>query len=672
MPLSAPRLDDRKFQDLVDEAIQRIPHYCKEWTDHNVSDPGITLVELFAWMVDILLFRLNQVPDLHYVQMMEMMGITLSGPQPARTPVTFWLSAPQPGPVIIPAGTEVASTQTEAEPSILFTTDSDFCVQLPQLKSILGSTPAGTPGSGSLKTLSLANLQSGLEEMDAFSPEPKVGDALLFGFENDLSQHILAFEMDFNPAGGAGVIPELPPYTWEGFSGELNQEWHECTVDRDTTRGMNTAGVIQLHLPKLRKSTINNHDLFWLRVRIIEPRPVGAAGRRSRYTNSPRLRRVSAVSLGGTIPATNAQVVRGERIGQSDGSPGQRFSLQLTPLLHREPDEHLTVQVEGMPAQAWQEVPDFASTNATDRHYTLDDLSGELRFGPAIRQPDGTIKLYGAVPPVGARLVFNKYRSGGGIGGNVQIGILNTLKTAIPYLGKVCNLQAAWGGLDAETLEAAKMRLPAMLRSRQRAVTEEDFEFLACQALPASIGRVKCLQTRPGDSLRGSPGLVYILVIPRLPAPEGLLNPDLLQFKETDRVALAAALDEHRLLTTRLDIRAPTYNWVTVKVQVGTAPGTDQIAVEQAILGRLFHFLNPLSGGPDGTGWPFGRSLYPSDVYQCLQGIPGVLFIQGLSLYEAQPGGLALGKPVNSIGVLAHGVIASGQHTVEFVSRKEA
>src|SRR4030065_402194 len=100
MALHPPKLDDRQFQDLVDEAKKRIPHYCKEWTDHNVSDPGVTLIELFAWMTDIMLYRLNQVPKLHYIRLMEMLGIPLREPEPARVPVTFWLSAPQSMPVI--------------------------------------------------------------------------------------------------------------------------------------------------------------------------------------------------------------------------------------------------------------------------------------------------------------------------------------------------------------------------------------------------------------------------------------------------------------------------------------------------------------------------------------------------------------------------------------------
>ena len=66
MPLPMPPLDDRHFQDIVDQAKLLIPHYCREWTDHNVSDPGVTLIELFAWMTDMLLYRVNQVPEKNY------------------------------------------------------------------------------------------------------------------------------------------------------------------------------------------------------------------------------------------------------------------------------------------------------------------------------------------------------------------------------------------------------------------------------------------------------------------------------------------------------------------------------------------------------------------------------------------------------------------------------
>jgi len=131
MPLQAPRLDDRAFNDLVAEARAKIPLYCPEWTDHNLSDPGITILELFAWMTDIILYRLNRVPDKNFIRFMEVMGIRLEGAESARAPVTFWLSAPQPNSVIIPSGTEVATVRTETEASIVFSVDRDAEILVP-------------------------------------------------------------------------------------------------------------------------------------------------------------------------------------------------------------------------------------------------------------------------------------------------------------------------------------------------------------------------------------------------------------------------------------------------------------------------------------------------------------------------------------------------------------
>ena len=97
MRLPAPNLDDRRFQDILDEARRLIPRYCPEWTDHNLSDPGITLLELFAWMTDLLLYRLNRVPDKNYIKFMDLLGIRLQPARAATTDLTFRLSAPRRG-----------------------------------------------------------------------------------------------------------------------------------------------------------------------------------------------------------------------------------------------------------------------------------------------------------------------------------------------------------------------------------------------------------------------------------------------------------------------------------------------------------------------------------------------------------------------------------------------
>ena len=109
MALPAPNLDDRTFQDIVDEAKRLIPRYTPEWTNHNLSDPGVALVELFAWMSEMVLFRMNQVPDRLFVHFLNLVGITPFPPAVARADLTFWLSAVQDVPVTVPAGMQVTT-----------------------------------------------------------------------------------------------------------------------------------------------------------------------------------------------------------------------------------------------------------------------------------------------------------------------------------------------------------------------------------------------------------------------------------------------------------------------------------------------------------------------------------------------------------------------------------
>jgi len=120
-------LDDRRFQELVSEARMRIARTSPEWTEHNVSDPGITLIELFAWMTDMLVYRLNRVPDKLHVALLELLGIRLHGPTAARTSVRFRLAAVPQEPVEIPAGaTEVGTLRTASEESIVFQVSDAF------------------------------------------------------------------------------------------------------------------------------------------------------------------------------------------------------------------------------------------------------------------------------------------------------------------------------------------------------------------------------------------------------------------------------------------------------------------------------------------------------------------------------------------------------------------
>ena len=149
MPLPTPNLDDLRFQrDLVDEARRRIIRYCPEWTDYNLSDPGITLIELFAWMTEMLVYRLNRVPEKSHIQFMELLGIRLQPATSAQTELTFRLSAPFPlGPedrttTVVPQGTEVATWVAGEEAQVVFTTDEKLAGD----RGFLHVQPAATPG----------------------------------------------------------------------------------------------------------------------------------------------------------------------------------------------------------------------------------------------------------------------------------------------------------------------------------------------------------------------------------------------------------------------------------------------------------------------------------------------------------------------------------------------
>ena len=127
MTLPVPNLDDRPFQDIVDEAKRLIPTYCPEWTNHNLTDPGVALIELFAWMTEMTLFRLNQVPDKFYTHMLNMMGFEPFPATAARTDLTFWLVDVVDEPVSVPAGTQVSTSGAVGDPRI-FTTLTDLLI----------------------------------------------------------------------------------------------------------------------------------------------------------------------------------------------------------------------------------------------------------------------------------------------------------------------------------------------------------------------------------------------------------------------------------------------------------------------------------------------------------------------------------------------------------------
>jgi predicted phage baseplate assembly protein len=650
-----PRLDDRAFADLVEEARRRIPLYTPEWTDYNLSDPGITLIELFAWMTDIVLYRLNRVPDKHYVKFIELLGMRLREAEPARVPLTFWLTAPQELALKIPGGTVVATQRSESEDVIEFSTDYEVKILVPTLSNVL-SSGGGAGGGRRFKVHNPKRLAEGVEGFLLFdSTPPQAGDAAYFGFDEDLSHHILGIEMEVDTAEGAGIDPTDPPYLWEVMAKD-GEGWTKLEVDLDGTKGFNVSGLVRLFLPELVRGTRNGVSAYWVRVRLSPQENMRS------YDVSPMVRRLIATTWGISVPSTNVTSVRSEVLGRSDGSPGQVFELAHTPVVPRIPGEVIIVRTVEGEEQRWSEVADFAESGPEDRHYTLDSRTGAVRFGPALRQRDGSMKRYGAILPNEAMVVMRAYRYGGGSHANVGPRTLNVITEPIPYVAQAMNRVSAQGGLNAESLEDAKTRLPGYLRTLQRAVTPQDYEYLAKQAMPGAVGRVYCLQ--PPNTAAGEVG---VLVIPHVPNIQGFIAPESLQLNEELRARVASYLDERRLLGTRLEVRQPRYQWIQTEIRFRPSAHIDHDQVTRAVQERLFNFLNPLIGGNDGKGWPFGRGLFTSDIMSVLLTVNGVDFVRSVRLFPVnfEGGDFAPQDEVSEITVQPDGVIVSYEHIVK-------
>jgi hypothetical protein len=111
MPLTIPNLDDRKYQELLDEALARIPVHTPEWTNFNKSDPGVTLLEVFAFLTENLLYRSNQIPERNRLKFLKMIGVPLQPATSARGLVAFSCERGPLTTMTLNSGLEVRSGQ---------------------------------------------------------------------------------------------------------------------------------------------------------------------------------------------------------------------------------------------------------------------------------------------------------------------------------------------------------------------------------------------------------------------------------------------------------------------------------------------------------------------------------------------------------------------------------
>lgn len=645
MALPVPNLDDRRFQDLVDDAKRLVQRRCPEWTDHNVSDPGVTLIETFAFMTDQLLYRLNQVPDRMYVKFLELIGLRLLPATPAKAPVTFWLSAPAVADVSIAPGTTVATVRTDNDESILFATRDPLQIIPCALQDV--STRADGSSSGELRT---EGLKMGTS-FRAFSEVPVVGEAMYVGLTNPVPRCVVQVDVEAR-VEGVGVHPDYPPLAWEAWTGT---DWETCLVSTDTTSALNVPGRVLVHVPPDHDaSVIDGIRAGWLRARVIEvPEDVPT------YTSSPIIIGLSACTVGGTVDAIHGTIIEAEQLGESDGVPGQVFPIENSPILAGAGAPVLETSSDDGWVE-WTPVEHFAASEPDDRHFVLDAVGGTVRFGPAVRLPEGGVRQYGAVPPQGEMIRLRGHAVGGGRHGNVSKGMIRTLKSSIPFVERVENLESAQGGVDGETMTEAKARGPILLRTRSRAVTAEDYESIALEAAP-EVARVQAVTAGEDDVNAGS---LRVLIVPAAPAEDGKIDFAELVPSEETLARISERLDEVRLIGTRVSVEPPSYRGVTVVARVIARPKADIDRIRTEALAALYGYLNPITGGPDGEGWPFGRPVQSGEVYGLLQQIRGVDMVEDARLFGANPVTGERGGETRKLELDPYSLLFSYEHQV--------
>ena len=700
--MTTPAIDPRHFQDIVDEAKRRIPQYCPEWTDHNVSDPGVTLIELFAWMTDLIRYRLNTVPDRQYRQFLKLIGARPRPAVPARVELAFWLSAAPLETKVIPVGTEVSTRQTSNRPSVVFATEEDLEVKVPELAHfVLGwrrpSEPRGVLYREVTEALERPNAQ-----LMAFQPKPQPGDAFYLGFKENLGGQVVRLNLRCETAAGFNIIQDDPPLAWEFWDGEV---WRALTVEPnklpllpltdaerdaygfrlDATGGLNNTGSVLLLVPRTCTTTTltvdgRQLDACWIRCRADRRNPGEPF-----YDSSPVLNGVQAECIGGMVMGTHQSTYFNEELGRSTGDPAQVFTLGYSPVLPRitEGPDIETVEVERADEEfeQWLEVDRFGDSSPTDPHFMIDDYSGEVIFGPMVRDILGQERQYGRIPAAGRRIRFTRYRTGGGGVGNVGRGslVLPSSSANLDYVRAVTNLESASGGRDGETLEQQMLRGPELVRTRDVAITRADFESMVLEHFP-QISQALCRVVTPEES-GGTPSYLKLNLVPVLPVEEDALPQEKARVSQPRRElarAIRSYLQQRTPVTTELAVVWAGFEWVSVyaKVIIRLAPGLAPFeseaarnAVREEVNRRLYRYIHPSGGGPEGAGWTFGRPLTADELVPMLEDLPAVRYVPELTLrrvsFEAK--GRVIGPDEKLITPDPERVLCSDHHVIEVV-----
>lgn len=681
MPIEIPDIDDRDYQQILNETLARIRVHNPEWNNYNDSDPGITLLQLFAFMGENLLYRANRIPERNRLKFLSLLGIPLQPAEAARGLVTLTnakgaletLTLPDDQELKagkVPFRTQDAVDVLPVESAVYF--KREVTEQTEELEEYWQALYAGHASEGELRFYETRPLE--MPQDPANLPTVDLGSAdsmdravwvALMARDAEAVEQVKAqmgnkvLNLGLYPAQVCDPQCKLPagnteagledlPLLFEMASGAQNDDGSprykplNASFDTDV---LSQPGVVRLSLPdaaefgrweftdpliagtgdyppNLDDPKDQARLVTWLRVRMA--RETEGAGMTARF---------HWIGINSVRVSQRARAVM-ENAGKGTGEADQSFSLINTPVLA----DSVKLTVDG---EEWTLIDDLltaapeiqikdprrapgnaATSDRPSKVFTVDRESGVVRFG------DG---IHGTRPPLGSVIRVN-YDYGGGSAGNVNIAAISK-GASLPAGFTVANPLPCWGGAEAESVEQAERNIPRYLQHQDRLVTAEDFTDIARRTPGVDIGRVELLSLfDPRLKQGGVPGMSTLMVVPRA----DVLNPD---FPAPDARMLeqvCAHVAPRRLITTEVHIRGPEYQPVVLSVGIEVVPGRDVPPVREAVNQALRQFLTPLQGGRETQGWPLDKSVVARELWAEATRVDGVAYVNQLLLGDEQ------------------------------------
>lgn len=471
-----------------------------------------------------------------------------------------------------------------------------------------------------------------------FESLPDEKPAVYFGFDKPLKGGNISLLISRDEGHD---YPEdfHPRITWQ-FKTKDNT-WTKIADILDGTDGFTESGLVQFVMTEeMRQDEMFGiKDLYWIRaVFTTQFFNVGyvltdqSAG--SSLENHPP--QIFGFYLNSTM-AVQSRTIANEIIGSSNGEQDQKINLMNTPVMKEtiwvnefntlsEGDRTAlkdTLNVEEKFDEKmnviefwvkWHKVSDLLDSRADDRHYMLDETSGEICFGD---------EKHGKIPAIGQNNIKTSYSTGGGKSGNIPVMEISNLESSIPFVDKVYNPILSDGGCDTETIDALIVRAPALLKHRNRAVTLEDFQQLAKDA-SRKVARVKVLPNIDSE-MKYRTGRITAIIVPESLEIKPMPSQELRQ-----RVWMYLNERCHNVII--LAVRPPSYVRANLTAELKTNVIDAIPVIEQKAKKRISEFFHPLTGGMDGNGWKFGSTPCISDLYSLLSGIENVNHVEKVTI----------------------------------------